>query len=356
MTEIPATLIGLVSVYSPSGEEQAAVEFLVARMRTLGFERAFRDPAGNAVGVLGQGPRQAVLLGHIDTVPGEIPVRVKGDVLYGRGAVDAKGPLAAFVDAVAGVGPIPGWQLVVVGAVDEERDSTGARHVAGQYTPDLAIVGEPGSWDRVGLGFQGSAMANVTVRRPVAHAAGRDESACEAAVKVWGAILSWVEHFNTGKQRLFDRMHPTLLGMASGGDGFEEWASLRVGFRLPLDLSPHACYHHLRKLVAPLELEPAGFPIPACRAEKNTALVRAFLAAIRAAGGRPRFVVKTGTADMNVVAPVWRCPTVSYGPGDSSLDHTPDEHISLGEYARAVAVLKDVLRAATPALETGDEW
>jgi LysW-gamma-L-lysine carboxypeptidase len=68
------------------------------------------------------------------------------------------------------------------------------------------------------------------------------------------------------------------------------------------------------------------------------------LQTIRAAEGEPRFVVKTGTADMNVVAPHWpSTPIVAYGPGDSSFDHTPDEHIDLNEYLRAIEVLQTVL-------------
>ncbi len=55
-------------------------------------------------------------------------------------------------------------------------------------------------------------------------------------------------------------------------------------------------------------------------------------------------MLKTGTADLNVVGPAWGCPAVAYGPGDSNLDHTPEEHILLSEYARAVAVLAAVLR------------
>src|SRR6185436_19573578 len=138
------TLIGLVSQYSPSGQERGAVEWLVARMRTLGYD-AFVDEAGNTVGVMGQGPRQVVLLGHIDTVPGEIAVRRDAipphEVLYGRGSVDAKGPLACFVDAVARVGVRDGWRFVVIGAMEEERDSDGARFVATQYHPDFAVIG-----------------------------------------------------------------------------------------------------------------------------------------------------------------------------------------------------------------------
>jgi LysW-gamma-L-lysine carboxypeptidase len=58
-------------------------------------------------------------------------------------------------------------------------------------------------------------------------------------------------------------------------------------------------------------------------------------------------VLKTGTADLNIVAPAWGCPAVAYGPGDSALDHTPNEHISLAEYSRAVKVLVAVLKQLT---------
>src|SRR5215470_18103740 len=155
------TLIGLVSQYSPSGQEYGAVEWLVARMKSLGYDDTFIDDAGNAVGVMGQGPKQVVLLGHIDTVPGEIDVCENDGVLYGRGSVDAKGPLACFVDAVANAGVKQGWQFVVIGAVEEERDSEGARFVVDKYKPDFAIIGEPNQWDRIALGYKGSAWANI---------------------------------------------------------------------------------------------------------------------------------------------------------------------------------------------------
>ena len=54
-------------------------------------------------------------------------------------------------------------------------------------------------------------------------------------------------------------------------------------------------------------------------------------------------MLKTGTADLNVVGPVWGCPVVAYGPGDAALDHTPHERLSLEEYRRAVDVLGAVL-------------
>jgi LysW-gamma-L-lysine carboxypeptidase len=340
------TLIGLVSQYSPSGQERASVKWLVARMKSLGYEDAHIDGAGDVVGVMGKGPKQVVLLSHIDTVSGEITVHVEDNILYGRGSVDAKGPLACFVDAVAQVGVKDGWQFVVIGAVEEERDSEGARFVAGQYQPDFAIIGEPNRWDRIALGYKGSAWANVTVKRGQAHTASGEETAAEAAVDIWLKIKAYADSFNAHKQKVFDKLLPALRGMDSDSNDFEQSARLKVGVRLPVEVSPDDWYGKLNELAGHAKVEPTGFAVPAWKCAKNTPLVRAFLSGIRSQSGEPRFVYKTGTADLNLVAPVWQCPAVVYGPGDSALDHTPNEHINLEEYHKAV----DVLTAALTSL------
>ena len=343
------TLIGLVSQYSPSGEEGCAVEWLVARMKSLGYDDAFLDGAGNTVGVLGQGPKQMVLLGHIDTVPGNIPVRRNGippnEVLYGRGSVDAKGPLACFTDAVAQIGAVDGWQFIVIGAMEEERDSDGARYVASKYSPDYAVVGEPNHWDRVALGYKGSAWANITIKHEQTHTASGQQTACEEAIELWLKIKAYAESFNAEKPKAFDQLLITLRGMESNSDDFEQWARLNVGARLPREVSPDDWYRKLGELAGRSIVQPTGFAVPAWACEKNTPLVRAFLSRIRSQGGEPRFVYKTGTADLNIVAPVWKCPALVYGPGDSNLDHTPDEHLSLEEYRKAVLVLREALIA-----------
>jgi LysW-gamma-L-lysine carboxypeptidase len=260
--------------------------------------------------------------------------------------VDAKGPLACFVDAVARVGAVADWQFVVIGAVEEERDSEGARFVAERYKPDFAIIGEPNRWDRVALGYKGSAWAEITVRRAQSHTASGEQTAAEAAVEAWLAIRAFAETYNAGKQRVFDKILPTLRNIEAGQAGFEQWARLSVGVRLPMEMNPEQWYDRLREIVSGAELARVGYAVPAWRCEKNTPLVRTFLSGIRSQGGSPSFVYKTGTADLNIVAPVWQCPALVYGPGDSALDHTPDEHLSLDEYQKSV----DVLAAALASL------
>ena len=347
------TVIGLVSRYSPSGQERVAVEWLVERMKSLGYDDAFIDEAGNAIGVIGRGSKQIVLLGHIDTVPGEIKVErdTQSASLYGRGSVDAKGPLACFVDAVAQVGLMEGWQFVVIGAVEEERESEGARFVATQYRPDFAIIGEPNHWDRVALGYKGSAWANIILSRRQVHTASGEKTAAEMAVEAWLKIKAYVDLFNADKQKNFDRLLLTLRGMNSDANDFEQWTQLRLGVRLPVDVTPEDWFEKLDEIIGDSHfgsdchhlVERTGFAIPAWEGEKNSKLVRAFLSGIRSQGGVPRFVYKTGTADSNIVAPMWKCPAVVYGPGDSSLDHTPNEHLDLNEYKKAVDVLREAL-------------
>ncbi len=344
-SEAPATLLGLVERPSVSGKEHTAAIWLAERAAQLGADQAGLDEAGSVIAVWGSGPRQIVLLGHIDTVPGEIAVRVEDGQLYGRGSVDAKGPLAAFIDAAAAVRAAPGWQVVVIGAVGEETDSIGARSVVDRYRPEFAIIGEPSRWERVTLGYKGCAAAIIHTQKTAGHSARAEESACDAAIAIWNRLYQRVEDFNSNKKAAFDQIQANLGGFSSHSDGFAENAEIQIRARLPLDLPPAAWYAWVEACAGEAVVERRGYDIPAYRSDKNSPLVRAFLGAVRAEGGQPGFVVKTGTADLNIVAPVWGCPALAYGPGDSALDHTPHEHIDLQEYALGVRVLSGVLQS-----------
>ncbi len=341
--EGPETLVELVRRYSPTGGEADAVSYLVRRMNDLDFDHSFTDSAGNAVGIKGEGERQLLLLGHIDTVPGELPVRIEKGELLGRGTVDAKGSLACFVDAVARVDPAPGWQLVVVGAVDEEGDSRGARQVREAFRPEMAMIGEPSGWERLTLGYKGSISCRIQTDKGVAHGAAAEATASELCVGLWTRIAELAAGINQGRQKVFDQVSPRLRGLESGTDGLTEWAALEITTRLPPSMSLSAWRESLERLAGQARVDWRAGALPAYQASKSSKLVRLLLRSIRRAGGEPRFVLKSGTADLNVVGPAWGCPIVAYGPGDSNLDHTPQERVSIEEYGRAVDVLADAL-------------
>lgn len=337
-------LRGAVSIYSPSKEEEMVSRFFVDAMTTRGF-KAYRDEAGNAIGILGEGPKQIVFLGHIDTVRGEINVRVEDGRLFGRGTVDAKGSFCAFISAATRLArseKLEGKTLIAIGAVEEEAvTSKGARQAMTQFMPDFCINGEPSGWNAVTLGYKGRLLVKYFLRQPVTHTASGAKSACEHGFDFWRAIRHRADEFNADRS-VFDRLDPSLRKMHSDSDGNYEHADLWLGFRLPLGYDLEALKRFLHGIAGEGQLQFSGEE-HAVKLDKSNSLVRAFLKAIREFGGEPKFKVKTGTSDMNVVSPVWRCPMVAYGPGDSSLDHTPQEHIQIDEYYRSIDVLEKVL-------------
>ncbi len=285
----------MLSIPSPSTQERQLGQWLVARLRAMGFA-ARRDEAGNVVAFWGSGPHEVLLLGHMDTVPGFIPVRREGNRLFGRGAVDAKGPLAAAITAVArqpGAGPNESAADRAIAFIRKVQD-----HAAAPTLPSPASGG-------------GKNARTVN---------GRGKRALGA----------------------FDRLDARILRFHADHDGFRDTAAMTLGFRLPPNFDVPSLQQELEQWADGAELR-FEYADPAVRAEKNTPVVRAFLKGIRDAGGTPRFKMKTGTSDMNILAPVWGCPTLAYGPGDSKLDHTPDEAIDLDDFARGVDVLTSAL-------------
>jgi LysW-gamma-L-lysine carboxypeptidase len=174
---------------------------------------------------------------------------------------------------------------------------------------------------------------------------------------LWSQIVAFCDDYNAGRDKAFERLDPSLRHIATRDEGAYGSVHMSLGFRLPPDVAPSALADDLGRLLggSPQPSAPGQLSVRltfsgaevAFRAEKNTQLVRTCLASIRGQGGQPRFVVKTGTSDMNVVGPAWGCPICAYGPGDSALDHTPDERISLSEYWRSIEILKSALTALT---------
>jgi [amino group carrier protein]-lysine/ornithine hydrolase len=340
---------GLVEIPSVSRREGEAVEWLVGRMGERGF-RASVDDAGNAVGEVGDGPVHIVLIGHIDTVPGEIAVRLEGDELVGRGAVDAKGPLAAFV--AAATQPVVGVRVTVVGAVEEESPtSKGARHRATKPAPDWCVIGEPSGWDAVTIAYKGRLTIDIVVSREARHGAAPGPTVAEEALALWERVRH-PANGRAGGARSFERLDCRLEAIDAGlGDGLIERARVRVGYRVPPGVDPG----ELEAAAASLAQSDGGTRVVVTtqgreepvRTSRTSPLARAFARAISGAGGQASFKEKSGTSDMNVLFPAWGCPMVAYGPGDSRYDHTPIERLSISDYARSITVLKGVLSRAS---------
>lgn len=339
----------LVAISSVSRDERAAVEYFTKAMREFGMQAGI-DEAGNAIGMCGDMSPSAVdivLLGHIDTVPGNIPVRIDDCILHGRGSVDAKGPLAAFACAATQAVIPAGIRLVVIGAVEEEAaTSKGARFAATQYRPAACFIGEPSGVNGVTLGYKGRLLADVTAHCEGSHSAGPAATAAELVMDWWFAARTYAQARSIGHDRVFEQVQSRLRAMSSRMEGDIEFAEADIGFRLPPGIDPQEFAMALQSLPESgrVSVEFRGHE-HAHKSERSDAVVRALTHAVRSRGMVPAPKFKTGTSDMNVVSPIWKCPIAAYGAGDSSLDHTPREQLILAEYLQSIDVL-------TAAIET----
>lgn len=339
MDDDGALLERLVARYSPSGHEAGAVREFVAIARRLGY-RTRVDGAGNGIAERGDGRPQLLFLGHIDTVEGDRPVRRRGGRVHGRGTVDAKGPLIAALRAGAGVNG-PGTYRVVA-AVGEETDSRGARHLLRSPAPDGVIAGEPSGWDGVTVGYKGVFRAEATFRARRRHYSAPTPTAADEAIEWVGALRRWAAE----RQQPSNFRSPSVkvIGLATGPSGDAESARVTIDARLPPGISveefrsslAHAPGHPVVRELS--RADPVDLPM-------TNPVAAALLAGIRAQGARPTVWRKGGTSDLNLVAAAWGVPGAAYGPGDSRLDHTARESLSIAELARSGAVLRTAIGA-----------
>jgi len=332
-TSAVGLLRGMLEIPSTSYQERALADFLAEAMADLGFE-AHIDTAGNVIGVIerGEGPT-LMLLGHLDTVPGHVPVRSENGRLYGRGAVDAKGPLAAMICAAAGAVDFPG-RIVVIGVVEEETPcSRGAMAIRATHDrPDALIVGEPSGWSSVVIGYKGKLDLRYTVKVPATHPSNPEPKASELAVQCWDALVELLGPDQS--HAVFAQPGATLVHL--NGDLTSATAELSV--RTPPGFDAEGLVTRLRDRLPAGRLEVLN-AVAACRADRSNPAVRALVSGIRRLHAQPRLVVKTATSDMNTLSEVWDVPMATYGPGDSRLDHADTEHILLSDYLRGIDVL-----------------
>ena len=327
----------LVRIPSVSGSESKAVNLFIDEMSILGFETEI-DKVGNAIGTFGNGPIIIYLIGHIDTVEGDIPVKVEKNLLFGRGSVDAKGCLSAFAESVGRSKDLSNEiTFKVIGCVAEETDSKGCLHVINSFKePNYIIIGEPSGWSGITLGYKGCFNIFYENRVPISHSGASEKTSAELAFN----FFNYLNHYTKDNGVEFNKLSFRLLKINTFFDGTHSTVKMQVNVRTPSGFN----FKEFSKLLNQ-KFDSSIFKItdlisPIITSKRNR-LVSSFLNSIRNSDGKPSFKYKTGTSDMNLVG-CWNCPILAYGPGDSSLDHTPNEHLSLDEYDKSINVLTKV--------------
>jgi acetylornithine deacetylase/succinyl-diaminopimelate desuccinylase len=301
--------------------------------------------------------RHLVLNTHIDTVPPHVPFaeREGGAVVEGRGACDAKGPLAALVDAFL-YADVDAGRLTLAVTPDEEVNQTGAAHLAGTLDADGFVVGEPTDLD-VCTAARGQFEGAVTIQGTSAHAAtpGEGDNAVRALAPVLQAMETYDQERGPGEHDSLGAptLTPTLV---SGGEVPNQVpAEATVTFdrrsvppesapEFRADLEDHLSAWVPDSMGLRVDLEQREAPyLEAFATDEDGPLVRSLA---RASGGAVRpFGAAT---EASFFAP--RAPTVVFGPGVLADEKGAVAH-SDREYVRRA----DIELAADAVRETADE-
>src|SRR4051812_40452626 len=346
----------LVRTPSLSGQEGAVAALVEAELKALGYDVEV-DELGNVIGTLDAGPGPCVLFdAHMDTVgvtdPSAWSVDPAGELrdgrLYGRGAMDMKGPLAALIHGAAAA-ELSGGRVVVSASIAEEMiEGFATVAVARRARPDIAVICEA-TQRRVAVGQRGRAELIVEVEGKPTHSSRPDlgVNALEAMADVLRAAraIELPTHPDLGEAILvptdiISRPFPALSVVPDHctvtfdrrtlpGEREEDVLEpLRAAaeaavaphgatVRVTIGVDRFDSYSGAR-VEAP-NFAPAWFTDPAAPPAATA------LAALGAEPTQWAFCTNgSGTAALGI-------PTIGFGPGDETLAHRVDEYIPLDE-------------------------
>jgi LysW-gamma-L-lysine carboxypeptidase len=332
-------LTQLVKIKSATYNETEACAHFAQALPSFGWNYIKTDEVGNVIAERGNGSREILLLGHIDTVPGGPEVHIDGNILWGRGSVDAKGPLCALTVAGGAAEIPPDWKITLIAAVGEEGDFPGAVHIIPKYSPLGCIIGEPSGTDGVTIGYRGFLRAKLHARDSGSHRS-RSAGPITATLHAASDIMRQVGAMDNPDNPVIERPSGAIISMLGKEEG-ERSATIDIDIRLPVGADIDH-YVQTVKVISNNHNVSAEIlsTMPAYLVDKNNPMARALRVAVRKEGLSPRIFAKGGSADFNLAAD-WHCPIAAYGPGDSKLDHTKDEHINLGAYLTSISILKN---------------
>ncbi|WP_157448780.1 M20 family metallopeptidase [Deinococcus peraridilitoris] len=354
----------LIRVRAMPGQEQELAERVRQEWRELGFDEAYTDEAGNALGLVrGRETGNAwLLLTHLDHVhEGDLSLWkhppfeavLEEGIVYGRGAVDIKGPLAAQTYALADLlarGERPRRDVWIAAVTEEEVGGAGAAYLVA-HPPALigaVIVGEPSN-NQLMLGHRGVAHVHVTLHGTAHHASLRLP---DNPLFALGELLRRVEHIDLPTHPVVGRstLTPTQVVTDSGSENLtSNTATVTLDWRG--SESEEQMRATLTELLAGL---PASGEVAPMWTAKNTpgfATDPAHPLVAKVLPYTRRFHTESGlwsfaTDGRYTHAASW--PTVGWGPGDEKLAHTVREAIAVADLQAHAAALGELLVQEAP--------
>jgi acetylornithine deacetylase len=322
----------LVNLDSTTGREQPVVDFLFSRLSHLAakhqgrLERMVAMPGRDNL-LLSFGNPVVTLSTHMDTVPPYFPSREDDRHIYGRGACDAKGILAAMVAAAEHLLVSGTREFALLFVVGEERDSAGAKAAAALRRGSRFLInGEP-TENRLALGSKGALRYEMVARGKLAHSA-YPHLGCSAI----HALLDALAEIRTAALPCDAVLGESTLnvGTISGG-------------RAPNVVADEARAEIMFRLVGEPDTLRAAV-VRAAAAHRVEAREVLFTPAVRltALEGLPTTVVAF-TTDIPTFEGAWGQPLL-IGPGSIHVAHTGEERIAKKELTEAAEIYARMVR------------
>ncbi|KYC52527.1 MAG: acetyl-lysine deacetylase [Candidatus Methanofastidiosum methylothiophilum] len=325
----------IIKIYSPSEKEKEVSDFLFNFLKNKKFN-VEQDKEWNVISKIGSGSPFILLTSHMDTVSGELPFRIDGKKIYGRGACDAKSPLAALLSAfIRFKNKNFKGTLIFAGVTGEEApNSRGTLELMKKVKADFIFLGEPGSADGITIGYKGRLLLKILFRGKASHSSSEEEN----------PILKFIDFSNKVStlhkgSNLFESLSysPTSISAESDSNVMPSECTAIIDFRVPPGLTHENVLKEISELLdGEIELVEG---VDGVITSKNNILVKTLVKAIRENGLSPKYKKKTGSSDMNLLVRLTE-NIVTYGPGDSSLDHTDMEYIDTDEYLKSIDILE----------------
>ena len=352
-------LLHALKIYSPSKNENEFSDFLINYMKTnLGFKKIKKDSVGNIITDIGSGFPVVLLCGHMDTVPGVQKVEKKNNLVFGRGAVDAKSSLISMIVAASHFNEIKfNGTIRLIGVVDEEGTGLGIRNlIADGIKADYAIFGEPSGYDKITIGYKGRMSFTISCKTKPVHASApwMSENSIEKLVEIWNEIKVFVEKTYSGKN-YYDKVTVCLTRM-KGGDAdnvMPGYSQITIDLRYPMKYSDDGIRDKINQLVDSYSKKNQSLEIvvdlvdetPAFETSKSSNVSKYIgRSIIKELEKKPKYLNKTGTGDMNVLGNALRIPVVTYGPGNAHLSHTDEEFIETSEFLKSIDIYRSTLK------------
>ena len=343
-------------IYTPSRSEASLANLIKDKcVNELGYEQVNIDSVGNIIASKGSGDPRILLCGHMDTVPGQVPVRIEDGHIYGRGASDAKAPLISMLLAASEF-PKQSGTVIFAGVVDEEGNATGVKQlVKSKLGVDYAIFGEPSGVENITVAYKGRLAIRLTVDvGESAHASAPwlAKNSIEEMHDFWKAVKAEIERVGTAENKA--KSITCSLTEITGGSSHNvtpQKCKITIDIRVPTITTCDSVLRTVDTVVskvaaekgvkATYRMEDKTEPF---EADHSSPLVRALLlAVIDVRKKRPMLLRKTGTGDMNVLGHSFKIPVVTYGPGDPHASHTANEHVSIEEFVSSIEVYERAL-------------